>query len=101
MSIAASRMLHLSAAARGNHMPLFRDTFLAHPDAAGETYFEHMAFALCFSGRLFRAAFAAALHGVVPAAFETTASTAILSMSDELRARRTTLAAGKVAQGRA
>ena len=37
---------------------LFRD----HPAKVGETYFEHMAFALGFSVRLFRAAFAALLH---------------------------------------
>ena len=66
--------------------------FLAHPRAAGENYFEHMAFAFRFSWRLFRAASAAFLHGVVPSACETTASTTILAMGDELRARRAALA---------
>ena len=76
------------------------DLFLAHPHAAGESYFEHMAFAFRFSGRLFKASCAAFIHGVVPDAFETTASTTILAMGDELRARRAALAQGKAeAQG--
>jgi hypothetical protein len=60
----------------------------AHPKAAGETYFEHMAFALRFSGRLFGAAFAALAHGFVPCVCETTASQTVLKMNEELRARR-------------
>ncbi|MFO0990408.1 MAG: DUF6356 family protein [Hyphomicrobiales bacterium] len=66
--------------------------FTAHPRAAGESYLEHMAFALGFSGRLFRAAFAALIHGFVPGLCETTASQTVLGMSDELRARRARLA---------
>jgi hypothetical protein len=62
--------------------------FTAHPAAVGESYFEHMRFALKFSGRLFRAAFAAFAHGFVPAACETTASEAVFAMTDEIRARR-------------
>jgi len=62
--------------------------FTAHPKAAGETYFQHMIFALTFSVRLFGAAFAALLHGFVPALCETTASQTVLAMNDELRARR-------------
>jgi hypothetical protein len=62
--------------------------FVAHPAAVGESYFEHMKFALKFSNRLFLAGFAAFVHGFVPAVCETTASEAILAMSDEIRARR-------------
>ena len=62
--------------------------FTAHPKAAGETYFQHMIFALRFSSRLFRAAFAAFLHGFVPGLCETTASQTVLAMNDELRTRR-------------
>jgi hypothetical protein len=79
-------------------MKNFADLFLAHPRAAGETYFQHMRFALGFSGRLFKAAGAAFVHGVLPEAFETTASSTVLAMGDELRARRAALAAGKVNQ---
>lgn len=77
------------------------DIFLSHPEAAGESYFEHMVFAFRFSARLFRAAFAAALHGVVPGACETTASTAVLQMNDELRTRRAALAAGNTSANQA
>ena len=70
---------------------LFRD----HPAKVGETYFEHMAFALGFSVRLFRAAFAALLHGLVPAFCETTASAEVLAMNDEIRNRRAQMAAAE------
>jgi len=76
-------------------MKSFDNLFLAPPRAAGESYFEHMAFAFGFSFRLFRAASAAFIHGILPEAFETTASTTVLSLSDELRARRAALAKGK------
>ncbi len=69
--------------------------FNDHPAAVGESYLEHMAFALCFSGRLFRAAAAALVHGVVPSLCETTASTTILAMTDEIRHRRAEMAKGR------
>lgn len=79
------------------------ELFLAHPHAAGESYFEHMFFAFRFSGRLLRAAGAAFIHGIVPHACETTASSTVLAMGDELRARRAALVQGKIAakKGRA
>jgi hypothetical protein len=82
-------------------MSRFDDLFLAHPHAAGESYFEHMCFAFRFGWRLFKASAAAFAHGVVPQAFETTASTTVLAMGDELRARRAALAAGKQRQAMA
>lgn len=66
--------------------------FFEHPHAVNEGYFEHMAFAFTFSARLFKAAFAAAVHGVVPAACETTASSTIMAMHDEISARRALMA---------
>jgi hypothetical protein len=69
-------------------MPTLSKLFIAHPAAVGESYFEHMRLAFRFSARLFRAGFAAFAHGFVPAVCETTASEAILSMNDEIRARR-------------
>jgi hypothetical protein len=62
--------------------------FLAHPERVGEGYFEHMVFALKFSGRLFKASAAAFLHAFVPALYETTASQAIIDMHSEIMARR-------------
>ena len=76
-------------------MKNLEEIFLSHPHAAGESYFQHMRFAWRFSGRLFKAGFAAFVHGVLPEAFETTASTIVLDMGDELRARRAALAVGK------
>ena len=47
------------------------------------------------AGRLGRwAAFAALVHGVVPCLHETTASSEVLAMNDEIRARRALMATG-------
>ncbi|MEX3015226.1 DUF6356 family protein [Gymnodinialimonas hymeniacidonis] len=54
--------------------------FLDHPQSVDETYLEHAAFAGKFSGRLFLAAFAAAVHAVIPCLFEKTASRMIADM---------------------
>ena len=48
--------------------------FLEHPRHVDESYTEHAVFAARFSGRLFVAAFAAAIHAVIPCLFEKTAS---------------------------
>ena len=79
-------------------MKTLDEIFLAHPRAAGEGYFAHMAFAFRFSARLFRASCAAFIHGIVPEACETTASTAVLDLADDLRLRRAMLAQGKAAE---
>ena len=49
---------------------LFRD----HPASVDETYFEHMAFAGKFSGKLFLAAGMALIHSFLPFLFEKSAS---------------------------
>lgn len=48
--------------------------FLDHPATVDETYGEHARFAAGFSLKLFGAAFAAAIHAVIPGLFEKTAS---------------------------
>jgi hypothetical protein len=48
--------------------------FLAHPASVDETFLQHMAFALRFSGSLFLAAGAALVHAFVPSLCERTAS---------------------------
>ena len=75
-------------------MQSMKRIFQDHPAKVGESYFEHMAFAFGFSARLFRAGFAALVHGVVPCLHETTASTAVLDMTDDIRARRAAMASG-------
>ena len=54
--------------------------FLEHPAKVDETFFEHMLFALKFSGLLFAAAGAALIHAFVPALCEKTASTIIKTL---------------------
>ena len=66
--------------------------FFAHPHKIGEGYFEHMFFALTFSGRLFKAAGAALVHAFIPALCETTASQGIIDMHAEIAARRRAMA---------
>jgi hypothetical protein len=69
--------------------------FLDHPHRVNEGFFEHMFFALTFSGRLFKASAAAFLHAFVPALCETTASQAIMNMHAEIAARRAQMAKSK------
>ena len=59
------------------------DVFTEHPKTVGESWARHARFALSASGLLARAALAAAIHAVVPALCETTASRTV----DELHAR--------------
>lgn len=61
--------------------------FTAHPAAVDETYFEHMAFAGKFSGRLFLAAFAALIHAFLPFLCETTASRTVRQLYERTHKR--------------
>lgn len=54
--------------------------FLEHPRSVEESYAEHAVFAGRFSLKLFAAAFAAAIHAVIPCLFEKTASRMIADM---------------------
>src|SRR5262245_25416623 len=84
----------------GGHQML-KGLFLDHPAKARESYFEHMAFAVCFSWRLVRAGLAAFVHGIFPACCETTASSEVLAMNEEIRARRALVDRGAVYQSAA
>ena len=55
----------------------FTRIMVDHPNSVGETYFEHMGFALRFSGLLFAAGFCALVHAFLPFCFEKTASNLI------------------------
>jgi hypothetical protein len=48
--------------------------FTEHPEAVGESYFEHMRVALSFAGPLLAAGLAALVHAVLPFLCVTTAS---------------------------
>ncbi len=54
--------------------------FLDHPQSVDESYLEHAAFAGRFSGKLFLASCAAAVHALIPCLFEKTASRMIAEM---------------------
>jgi hypothetical protein len=68
-------------------MAFFERIFLAHPRSVGETYGEHMKFAAWFSFQLLRAGSAAAIHSVIPALCETTASRIVKGLTKELAER--------------
>lgn len=61
--------------------------FTTHPASVDETYFQHMAFAGKFSGRLFLAAFAALIHAVLPFLCETTASRTVRQLYERTHNR--------------
>lgn len=65
----------------------FERLFVAHPRSVNEDYFAHACFALRFSLLLFRAGFAALVHAVVPALFETSASSTIKKLHQEMSER--------------
>ena len=59
-----------------------RNPFTAHPHSLGETYPEHLRFALAYGLRMTLGGFAGLLHAVFPFLFEKTAS----AITDELKA---------------
>ena len=65
-----------------------RRTFLAHPEAVGETYFEHLRVATGFGLRLLAAGGACLLHGLIPNLCTDTGSRSIRSLHDRLSRRR-------------
>jgi len=67
---------------------MFDKVFLAHPRSLGEGYFEHQQAALGFAGDLILAGFACAIHAVIPALFERTASQAICRLHQRMVASR-------------
>lgn len=77
---------HLSPAKH----PSFLRAFKEHPESVGETYLEHMAFAGWFASRLLLAGSAALIHAILPAFFQTTASTQIRELHHLLENRNRT-----------
>ena len=62
--------------------------FFAPPRSVNESYLEHQAFALKFSGSLIMAGLACFVHALVPGLFERTASSAVAKLHDEMIAHR-------------
>lgn len=61
--------------------------FLDHPRSVGESYLQHMGFALWFSGSLLAAAGAALVHAFVPCLCEKTASRIVARLYDRTHKR--------------
>lgn len=64
--------------------------FTEHPRSVGENYWEHLAAASGFAGRLFLAAMVCFLHALLPFAFEKTGSRIVTGLYDRMVANRTT-----------
>ena len=65
----------------------FQRVFTRHPASVGESYAEHLRFALGTGARLIAAGLAAIAHGLVPCLFERTSSTTVLRLARGMRAR--------------
>lgn len=57
-----------------------RNIFTDHPHSIGETYFEHMRFALKFGGKMTLGGLACIVHAFLPFAFKKTGSNILLNM---------------------
>jgi hypothetical protein len=65
----------------------FQRLFVAHPRSVNEAYLAHAGVALRFSLLLIRAGLAAMVHAIIPALFETSASSTIKKLHREISAR--------------
>jgi len=66
---------------------MFAWVFTSHPKALGESYFSHQRAAFSYAGTLLIAGVAAAIHGLVPCLFETTASRAVARLHGHMGRR--------------
>jgi hypothetical protein len=67
---------------------MLRAIFQDHPRSVGETYLEHQAVALSFSGALLWAGVACLIHAVIPSLCVTTASRVVARLHDRMVANR-------------
>jgi hypothetical protein len=61
--------------------------FREHPAAAGQTYLQHMGFAVRFGLRMLVGGSAAIVHGLVPCWFQTTGSRTVQALHGRLQHR--------------
>ena len=64
--------------------------FIAHPRTVNESYLSHAGVAMRFALLLLSAGLAALVHAVIPALFETTASSMIKKLHAEMMSRSAT-----------
>jgi hypothetical protein len=62
--------------------------FTAHPRSVGESYWQHMASAALFGGRMIAAGCACLLHGLLPFLFVTTGSRTVRHLHDRMITHR-------------
>ena len=62
--------------------------FTAHPNAAGQGYWQHCGFALATAGAALLIALIAAVHALLPFLFQTAAGDRILALAETVRAAR-------------
>lgn len=78
--------------------------FTDHPASVGESYWQHLAFALGFAAKLLLAGLAALVHALLPFLFKTTASRLIAEMASRTgpnRAAGARRASGDISTSRA
>lgn len=68
---------------------MLKKIFLDHPKAVHETYFEHLRTASSFGLTMILAGGACLLHGLIPALFTRTGSTAIRGLHERMVVART------------
>jgi hypothetical protein len=69
---------------------MIKRLFLNHPRSVGENYFEHMAVAFGFGFKMLGGAIACIIHGIVPGLFQCSGSRTIMTLHEELQAKRGT-----------
>ncbi|HUI17339.1 MAG TPA: DUF6356 family protein [Alphaproteobacteria bacterium] len=67
---------------------MFAKLFLEHPRSVGESYFQHLAMAASFSGRLLLASAACLVHALVPGLCVRTGSNAIRELHERMVVNR-------------
>ena len=67
---------------------MFAKLFLEHPRTVGESYFQHLAMAASFSGRLLLASAACLVHALVPGLCVRTGSNAIRELHERMVVNR-------------
>ncbi|MDF0488159.1 DUF6356 family protein [Sphingomonas sp. H39-1-10] len=72
---------------------MFRRLFLDHPASVGESYGEHFGVASRFGVTMIAAGVAALIHGILPFAFKTTGSRAIIRLHRQIAEKRAATAA--------
>ena len=65
-----------------------KNIFTEHPNSVGESYLQHFGKALTFSMLLFSLSLKALAHAILPFLYETTVSTRIKILSDEMQSRK-------------